>query len=67
LKPRIACEIAGVGVKPSRSSMSAGHLGGGEDFEHGEERRLAQGVGVAAEEDRAADALVPCGSRRWLR
>src|SRR5699024_863617 len=35
------------------------HLGGGEDFEDGEERGLTQSVGVPAQEDRAADALVP--------
>jgi hypothetical protein len=35
------------------------HLGGGEHLEDGEERGLTQGVGVTAEEDRPADALVP--------
>jgi hypothetical protein len=48
----MACETAGVGVDEDR------HVVGGEHLEGRGPRRLGEGVGVPAEEERAVEALL---------
>ena len=64
---RIACEIAGVGVKPSSASTITSTPCGAEHLDDGLRRGLGERVRVAPEEERAVDALLPCGSGRSPR
>ncbi len=57
--------MTGVGVKPSSGLDEGVNAVGGQHFEGGALRGAGEGVRVLAHEQRAVDALLVRGIRRW--